>query len=86
MTICENDYKRQVATQRRWRVANLLDDRLFTNEGGDVSMNPGGTQSRLAGIVRTVPFFGPEVERLLRRVITFVDHLCAIICSKLFMR
>lgn len=72
----ENDYKKRVASQSRWKVAMIGGAPPFRHLGAEASFNPGGRRSHLARLVRRIPF-GKFIEPRLRSVARGIDHLAA---------
>ena len=79
----ENDYKYRVANQGRWRVAQILDTNLFKHIGEEHSLNPGGKENKLVTLLHKIPFLGKRINPALRIIWQKIDHLAAIIASRL---
>ncbi|MDH6185996.1 glycosyltransferase [Polaromonas sp. CG_23.6] len=83
MGICENDFKRRVARQQKWQVAQLNAPSLFTHLGGDASLNPGGKRHPVVNALLKVPLIGNALEKATRRTYIFLDHTAAVLWSSL---
>ncbi|MDG4550486.1 MAG: glycosyltransferase [Candidatus Contendobacter sp.] len=83
MTVTEHDFKRRVATQGRWRVAQMSSRRLFIHIGADHSLNPGGKRNKLIILLHKIPFLGKWIESILRKIWRGTDHLAAVVASHL---
>lgn len=86
MGVCENDFKRRVAVQRKWRVALLAELEMFVHLGAEVSLNPGGKRNPLVIRIRSIPLLGNGLEQIARKAFHQLDHLCAVIYSLLTRR
>jgi hypothetical protein len=82
MGVTENDFKRRVANQGRWRVAKLYSRKLFVHIGAEHSLNPGGKRNKLVALLHRIPG-GELIERALRNVWRRTDHLAAVVASRL---
>lgn len=83
MTVTEHDFKRRVATQGRWRVAQMSSRRLFIHIGANHSLNPGRRRNKFIALLHKFQFAGKWVEQVLRKVWKTVDHLAAVVASRL---
>jgi glycosyltransferase involved in cell wall biosynthesis len=81
MTQCENDYKRRVANQSRWKVAMMEGEPCFIHLGEGVSFNPGGRRHPLVRFLRCIPFGESILEPSLRSMVTWIDHALAKLLS-----
>lgn len=84
MGVGENDFKRRVATQRKWKVAQIGRLPLFRHLGEVASFNRASLSHPVVRVLRAIPLFGPGLERVLRRAITGLDHGCARMWSPVF--
>jgi GT2 family glycosyltransferase len=82
MTVTEQDFKRRVATQGRWRIARMRCQKLFTHAGAEHSFNPGGERNRMIALLHKTPG-GKLIEPALRKVWRKADHVVAVIASRL---
>jgi hypothetical protein len=83
MGVAENDYKRRVANQDRWKVARWDGPPLFRHLGEAHSLNHVGMTHPLVVLVRLVPVFGARIEKHARRLVAQIDHYCARIRSSM---
>jgi len=83
MGVTENNFKRRVANQGRWRVALMSSRQLFVHIGAEHSLNPGGTRNKLVALLHKIPFVGKRIDPVLRIILRKADHLAAIIASRL---
>lgn len=83
MSVTENDFKRRVANQSRWRVAMISSRELFTHIGAEHSLNPGGPRNKWVSRLHMIPYAGKAIEPLLRNIWRKADHLAAILASRL---
>lgn len=83
MGVTENDFKRRVANQGRWRVAHMSSRKLFVHIGAEHSLNPGGKRNKLVALLYKIPFVGKRIDLALRIIWQKADHLAAIIASRL---
>lgn len=69
MTVMELEFKRRVANQSRWRVAEISTPSLFRHLGADRSFNPSGRRARRIARIEALPGVGPafHAARLLAR-------------------
>jgi GT2 family glycosyltransferase len=77
MTIGENEYKRRVAGQARWKVAMTEGAPCFDHAGADSSLNPGGRRHPIVNALHRLPGGETIIEPLLRRLAHGVDHFAA---------
>lgn len=82
MTVTEHDFKRRIATQGRWCVAQMSSRKLFIHIGAEHSFNPGGKRNRLIALLHKIPFVGKWVEPILRKIWRGADHLAAVVVSR----
>ena len=82
MTYCENEYRRRVANQNRWRVAMIEDKSNFVHLGARSSFNPGGCQHPLIRFIRTLPYGSAVLEASLRKFVRVADYLAAKLMSR----
>ena len=78
MAVCENDYKRRVARQNRWKVAQLVGSSTFKHLGEEVSHNPGGKRHPVIKAMLSLPVGGKMLERAVRKVYVQLDHAAAV--------
>jgi glycosyltransferase involved in cell wall biosynthesis len=83
MGVTENDFKRRVANQGRWRVAKMCSRKLFVHIGAEHSLNPGGKRNKLFLILHKIPLVGKLVDKFLRLIWKKADHFAAIITSRI---
>jgi glycosyltransferase involved in cell wall biosynthesis len=86
MPDCENDYKRRVARQRKWKVAQLVSSGSFKHLGEDVSYNLGGKRHPLLRSISSLPVFGTKLEMGFRKIYIQIDHAAAVAWSFLQRR
>ena len=79
----ENDYKMRVANQSRWRVANPLGVTAWQHYGREVSLNPGGRQSRVSRVTGSLPGGTRYLLPWLRAVRSDLDHAAAMVARRL---
>jgi glycosyltransferase involved in cell wall biosynthesis len=82
MAVSENDYKRRVANQSRWKVALLEGPSRFVHTGAEVSLNPGGQRHLAVEALRRLPGAKAYVEPSLRNLVRRVDHFAATLLSR----
>ncbi len=75
MGVTENDFKRRVATQGRWRVAKMCREYIFIHIGAEHSLNPGGNRHRLIVLLHKIPVIGKAIESLIRKSWRYTDHI-----------
>ena len=83
MGVTENEFKRRVANQVRWRVAHMCSRKLFIHIGAEYSHNPGGQRNKLVAFLHEIPFVGKGLVLALRTIWRKVDHLAALITYRL---
>lgn len=83
MTLTEHDFKRRVANQGRWRVAQMSSRKLFIHVGAEHSLNPGGKRNKLVAFLHKIPYAGKWIEPALRKTWRKADHLAAMLASRL---
>ncbi|UZR28730.1 glycosyltransferase family 2 protein [Methylococcus mesophilus] len=83
MGVMENDYKRRIATQKRWRVAQMTSKRIFIDYEAEHSLNPGGKRHELVVLLHKIPFVGKWIEWFIRQIWRRVDHLAAVVIARL---
>lgn len=83
MTLTEQDFKRRVACQSRWRVAQITGRRMFIHLGADHSHNPGGKRSKLVSLLHMAPYVGTRIEPTLRNMWKKADHVAAVLASRI---
>lgn len=74
MTICENDFKKRVATQNKWKIAEFCCDPMFEHLGADVSMNSGGNPHKILRLIKKIPFVGNLLVFIIRRLYYIIDN------------
>lgn len=83
MTRCENDYKRRVARQRRWRVAQVEGAKSFVHLGASVSLNPGGRRHPLIAALHRLPYGERFLDPMIRLLARRIDHMAAMLIWRL---
>jgi GT2 family glycosyltransferase len=83
MTLTEHDFKRRVANQGRWRVAQMCSQKLFIHIGAEHSFNPGGKRNKLVALLHKIPYAGKWIEPALRKAWRKTEHLAATLASRL---
>ena len=83
MGVTENDYKRRVANQLRWKVAKLHSQSSFIHIGAEHSHNPGGQRNRLILFLYKFPVLGDAIILIIKAIWRKLDHLTAIATSRL---
>lgn len=83
MTRCENEFKRRVAKQGRWRVAQVTATSAFVHEGAVLSLNPGGQRHPLVQLLHRLPGGSTQLEPGLRRAAQWLDHHAARVAVRL---
>ncbi len=76
MTVVETEFQKRIATQRRWRVAQIATAPIFEQLSGAVSHNPGSPPSKIARNIGSVPM-GKYIIRLIRKMRNVADHAAA---------
>lgn len=82
MTVSENDFKKRVALQNKWKVAQM-DSCIFEHLGKEVSLNEGGKRHPVINMIKSIPLLGKEIEVFIRKVYVFADHKAALFVSTL---
>ena len=83
MTECENDFKKRVARQTRWRVAMLKGPTAFVHSGEERSLNPGNQSNPWVQLLRRFPLGRRFLEPSLRRLVYWFDHAAARLTASL---
>lgn len=83
MGLTENNFKRRVANQGRWRVAQMSSRKLFIHIGAEHSLNPGSKRHKLVALLHKIPYTGKWIESALRTTWRKADHLAAMLMSHL---
>jgi glycosyltransferase involved in cell wall biosynthesis len=81
MTICENEYKRRVANQTRWKVAMINDDVTFVHIGSGDSFNPGPHVHPAIRSLQRFPGVASVMVPVVKRFVRGVDHMIARVMS-----
>lgn len=76
MTVVETEYQKRIATQRRWRVAQIAAAPIFEQLSGAVSHNPGSPPSKIVRDIGSIPM-GKYIIRLMRKMRSVADHAAA---------
>jgi GT2 family glycosyltransferase len=83
MALTEQDFKRRVASQGRWRVAQMSSRKLFIHVGTEHSLNPRDKRNKLVALLHKIPYAGKWIEPALRKTWRKADHLAAMLASRL---
>lgn len=81
MAVCENDYKRRVARQNKWKVAQLVGSSSFKHLGEEVSHNPGGKRHPVIKAILSLPVGGELLVTAVRKAYVQIDHTAAVLWS-----
>lgn len=82
MGVCENDYKRRVAQQTKWRVSQITPALHWEHLGEKSSFNTSGPRNKLVRLLIANPLGRYYIEPAIRGILRSIDHFIALLLAK----